>query len=1061
MTLVDTPFHIKWGPSRPGSEPEPPPPRPEQARFQHLLRELFQFDCADLDFGVYRIMNHKREVVDRYIDRELPAAIENALTLGAIETEAERAEKFGEVRDQMIEYFGGDAIAPNGELVKYHETPHGKRYMLWRERARLAESAGDIRRDIYNHLYSFFSRYYQDGDFVPKRRYSWEHPYVVPYNGEEVHFHWANRDQYYVKAAEHFRDYTYRTRSGVSVRFRLRSANVEQNDVKGQKRFFFPEVEDAVWDDERRTVELPFDHRPETSTENSELARNRRQEDILERAEASVPEALAGAPEAAKALLDRREGDADDEETPTLFRYHASRFARRRTSDFFIHRDLEAFLARELEYYLRSEVLSLSSLAAGGEARADAWLDKMRVIREVGRNIIEFLGQIEGFQKMLWEKRKFAVDVQYCVAVGLVPDELRSRVLECEAQWTEWEALGCAVEDETLFASDDGPEARRGFLERNPGILLDTRHFGSDFVDDLLAALDDIDDLTTGVAIRTENWQALNLLEERYREALSSVYIDPPYNTAASAILYKNDYKDSSWLSLMADRLSSSQKLLAPSGILSCAIDDEEVTRLRMLMQEIFPRELGTVVVRSNPAGRKSRGQLSPSHEFALFFGNQGASPGSLRKTERELARYRFEDEIGRYDWNNLIRHGSNDRREDRPKLFFPIYVGEDDRIRVPKLRWMAEERRYEGLEDPRDDEVEVLPVRTYGDEVVEKNWHHGPEKIMTNPGQYRVRRKGSSIDIDFMIRMDMTAIPKTWWGDARYASSNRGPRTIKDLFGRKPFDYPKAPGLVEDCLRVCGLDPSSTVLDYFAGSGTTGHAVINLNREDGGRRKFILVEMGDHFDTVLLPRLKKVVFSPEWKNGRALRPATPEESARGPRIIKYFRMESYEDTLNNIEFEEPDEDLFGLDDYMLRYMLQWETKESATLLNVRDLDRPFDYTLRLDGNGEGAETAVDLPETFNYLLGLAVRTRRVHDDDGRRYLVYSGRTRDGREAVVIWRNTDGWTPEDRERDRDFVADNDMTAGADDIWMNGDSMVKDARPLDTLFKQRMFAPVGG
>ena len=306
-----------------------------------------------------------------------------------------------------------------------------------------------------------------------------------------------------------------------------------------------------------------------------------------------------------------------------------------------------------------------------------------------------------------------------------------------------------------------------------------------------------------------------------------------------------------------------------------------------------------------------------------------------------------------------------------------------------------------------------------------------------------------------------MTAIPKTWWGDARYASSNRGPRTAKDLFGSKPFDYPKAVGLVEDCLRVCGLGASSTVLDYFAGSGTTGHAVINLNREDGGRRKFILVEMGDHFDTVLLPRLKKVAFSPEWKNGIVKREATPEEAKRSPRIIKYFRMESYEDTLNNIEFEQEEESLFGLEDYMLRYMLQWETKGSATLLNVQALDRPFDYRLRLHGNGEFTEVAVDLPETFNYLLGLAVSTRRVYEDKGRRYLVYRGRTRDGREAIVIWRNTQGWTLDDRERDRDFVAANEMTSGADEIWMNGDSMVKDAKPIDTLFKQRMFAPVDG
>lgn len=133
----------------------------------------------------------------------------------------------------------------------------------------------------------------------------------------------------------------------------------------------------------------------------------------------------------------------------------------------------------------------------------------------------------------------------------------------------------------------------------------------------------------------------------------------------------------------------------------------------------------------------------------------------------------------------------------------------------------------------------------------------------------------------------------------------------------------------------------------------------------------------------------------------------------------------------------------------------------SATLLNVAGLERPSDYTLKLDGNGDGADVKVDLPETFNYLLGLAVKTRRVYDDEGRRYLVYTGRTRDGRNAVVIWRKTAGWTLEDRERDRDFVAAHDMTVGADDIWMNGDSMVKGARPLDTLFKQRMFPSAGG
>ena len=162
----------------------------------------------------------------------------------------------------------------------------------------------------------------------------------------------------------------------------------------------------------------------------------------------------------------------------------------------------------------------------------------MRIIREVGTNVIEFLAQIEGFQKMLWEKRKFAVDVQYCVAARLIPGRLLSQVVECEAQWEAWRGLGCVAVDNSLFGGDDGPDARREFLERNPGLLLDTRHFEPQFVDYLLATLGDIDEKTDGLAIRSENWQALNLLGERYREALSCVYIDPPYNTAASAILY-------------------------------------------------------------------------------------------------------------------------------------------------------------------------------------------------------------------------------------------------------------------------------------------------------------------------------------------------------------------------------------------------------------------------------------------------------------------------------------------------------------------------------------------
>jgi len=275
-------------------------------------------------------------------------------------------------------------------------------------------------------------------------------------------------------------------------------------------------------------------------------------------------------------------------------------------------------------------------------------------------------------------------------------------------------------------------------------------------------------------------------------------------------------------------------------------------------------------------------------------------------------------------------------------------------------------------------------------------------------------------------------------------------------------FSFPKSVHATAKSILTCGVKNNHWILDYFAGSGTTGHAVINLNREDGGRRKFILVEMAQYFDTVLLPRIKKVTFTPEWKDGKPERAATPEEAERSPRIIKVIRLESYEDALNNLTFDEEGGkqvlELFK-DEYLLHYMLKWETRKSETLLDVEKLQTPFSYKLRLHRDGETRERAVDLPETFAYLLGLEVTTRKVYDDNGRRYLVYRGRLRNGRTAVVIWRETQGWTKEDYERERDFVAKHKLTDGADEVFINGDSCIPGAQSLDPLFKERMFAGV--
>ena len=1040
-----------------------------QQRFQALLRELFQFDSADLDFGIYRIMNHKRDVIERYIAEDLPKTITDELSQGMLAEQEAIRRGLDQALEDIDEMLGPQAIDSDGNLQQaFHETPPGVRYLRLRARqewhvARGVE-ADAFETTLYNHLYSFFSRYYDDGDFISKRRYSRRERYVIPYNGEEVHLHWANKDQYYIKTGEHFRNYTFKV-GDVKVRFMVADANVEQGNVKGERRYFFPRLKDVTWHEDDRELDIPFAYRPLTAADKAESGNNHVQEAIIAKAAKDLPKHLDDAPLAALTTERHRNGDA----AVTMFEYHLRRYTRRNTTDFFIHKDLKGFLNREFDFYLKHEVLNIDGVETTDEITAEGWargwFQTLRLMRTAAGQVIDFLDQAESFQKMIWEKRKFVTDVQYCVSLRVIDPSHHAAIAKCDAQWQEWQHLYAIDEDETDLlqgrAAKDQQGKRMAFLANHPSLVVDTAHFDREFVDELLASLGEesgLDERIDGLLVQSENFQALGLLGHRYRGAVQSVYLDPPYNTDASAILYKNDYKDSAWLSLMADRLPAAKGLLTTGGVVCVAIDDEEASRLRLLMQQLFEVELGVVAVRSNPAGRKSKGRFSPSHEYAFFFGDSQSLPAALDKTERQLARYPLLDDEGRYAWNNLVRHGSNDRRQDRPKLYYPIYVASDDSIRVPELDWDEELQEYRVLEEAQDGETAVWPVRSEEGVVVEKNWHRGPDTVAQTAGDYRVRRLPTGIEIDFKIRMDMGASPNTWWDNSKYASANRGPQALKDLFGEKNFDFAKSVPLVEDCLRASGCAEDTTVLDFFAGSGTTAQAVVNLNRVDGGQRRFVLAEMGEHFEDVVLPRVKKVMFSPDWKAGR---PSVPSEDAieRSPRIVKVMRLESYEDALNNIEFVEAGvQRAMELEDYVIKYMLQWETRDSATLLNVEQLSRPFDYKLATHANGNGGTERADVAETFNYLLGLRVRTRKVVYDDDRKYLVYRG-TADGQETVVVWRETAGWEPEDYRRDQRFLDAEKIAESADVLYANGVCFVAGAKALDPLFKERMFAPL--
>jgi len=462
-------------------------------KFQRLLRELFQFNCADLDFGIYRIMNYKRCVIERFIMKDLPAAIAEELERGALADQSQAVKELSDVAEQICKDLSEDAIDADGNLAQaYHKTRLGKKYLDLKTKAAVGRGRAALEANIINHLYTFFGRYYQDGDFISKRRYSKRQRYSIPYNGEEIYLYWANNDQYYIKTAEHFHDYTF-TSHGATVHFKLQAASVEQNNIKGDKRFFLPRVNETKWEEDKGELVIPFEYRPLTEQEEIAYGKKNQQDVIVARASEHIPERLKKANRALAALTAERRKDGDGQPV-TFLEHHLRQYTRRNTSDFFIHKDLKGFLSRELDFYLKNEVLNLDEMESAGEDRAESWFQMTRAIKAAGGRIIDFLDQIESFQKMLWEKRKFITETGYCITAGNIDASFYPDIAACDAQWTEWKELFHIDEEQTdLFTVGKSKKDRRiAFLKTHPTLVLDTKHYEQVFVDRLLGSFGDL-----------------------------------------------------------------------------------------------------------------------------------------------------------------------------------------------------------------------------------------------------------------------------------------------------------------------------------------------------------------------------------------------------------------------------------------------------------------------------------------------------------------------------------------------------------------------------------------
>ena len=597
----------------------------------------------------------------------------------------------------------------------------------------------------------------------------------------------------------------------------------------------------------------------------------------------------------------------------------------------------------------------------------------------------------------------------------------------------------------------------------------------------------DMEEQTDGVLFHSENFQSLSLMQERYRQQIKCVYIDPPFNTSEESLLYKNEYRHSSWITLLQQGVLRAKRMLNEGSVFGAAIDDFENDNLSKVLEYIFgpSGRLGTLVVETKPSGRTNDRFLATCHEYYHFFG----LPGTAAKihffplSDEARAAYSEVDEIGALKWRDFLRTGGFSTPEQRPNSFYPIYYS-------PAVR----EVRLESFPGA----IEILPLDSEGKRRV---WRKTPPSFLdhNSKGEIKFEKRSSGTWKVLLIdRIKDGTRPKSIWVGSQYDAASHGTKLLKKLFGEAEFGFPKALRSTQDILYVAmGENVDGEVLDYFAGSGTTGHAVINLNREDGGRRKFILVEMGNYFDTVLLPRIKKVIFTPEWKDGKPKRLATPEEADRGPRCVKVVRLESYEDTLNNLETHRTDKQQLLLDEaaaqgpdglreqYILRYMLDVETRGSQSLLNVQAFTDPTTYKLKVKrpGSDESREVNVDLLETFNWLIGLTVQHiaapqtfsgafkrngekrlclngRLKQETDGLYWFrTVTGTTLDGRRTLVIWRKLSGEPEKDNLVLNEWFTKQGYSAKDSEfdlICVNGGNNLENLKTPGDLWKVRLI-----
>ena len=1009
------------------------------------LRDMFHFAHNDLDFGIFCILKIKRDEINQFIDEKLPSIVDEALAEVA---DALYDNQLAKIKEFVNEYGSKrhkdslENIAENTQLLIDFFQTEDKEELIAPLETNLDELKSKLAFRVYNHVHSFFEGYYRDGDFGYNDRsttsYKVDYPDEADYNGTDTLFHWKCRDSYYVKTATGFNSVPFEI-EGKRIEYRLEgkaNSSIAQNNNRDDfKHYRFDRIEPANPNDAKPTWRVIL-HLAETSTPKVEIysemsAQIFNETDDVDLYLHEVPKKgeelgkpifkeLAntydkvndGRLQGIKALhinlesyaeklashLDfktlgknKTERQAALEKRPRVARFHTfdknlNTFFVGMDSDYFIHKDLDRFLKTEQRRYIQNTILgdldTLLNPSPENQVFAIA-----TAFRSVTDEVIALLVAVETFQKQLFLMKKKVVSTGYLISVGKILEAttdntterevIISQILENEAQLADWrETFGIDITEQLPLLE--------GLY---PTLPLDTRYFDEKFVDKLLALFDDLELQIDGVLLNSENFQAMDLLMEKYRGTIRCVHIDPPYNTNTSGFLYKNNYQHSSWLTMMENRLSLAEQLMAPDSCILCHIDENEYENLFKMFNTLQMRNQGTIVWdKRNPVSGANR--IATQHEYIVC-----ESKGNIK-----LHYYSVNREAILKQADTLVkRHGGSTpecHKEFKDWLKSRYEFNDGDRA-FSKIdeTGAVYQTIHMGAPEPRTDPKYFKPLIhpiTHKPCPIPKNgWGNSPEfmqgllekNLIIFGSDERTQPRKKNCLKDYII-VELSSL---------ISSGEKGKSQIEALGLNFPYCHPI--GLYEDLVWSVTSEGKGITLDFFAGSGTTGHAVLNLNKlnksgKEKGQRKFILVEMGDYFQSVLKERIRRVMFSQNWKAGK---PDVNKKIDGTVGIVKYQRLEQYEDILNNLTTSPPDYD--AETELPVKYLYRPEEQQIRLMMDLRS---PFSN--RITYGKDSTEGFVDVLETYCYLKGLPVQRRLRFDFGDQVYRVIQS----GKRAVVF-----------------------------------------------------------